>query len=80
MSQTWSSLFLQTHDSPAVAAVLRDILEERGYAPYDPFPGGEGTPPGWSDRVRQFVAPGGTGWVRGRGGPVGRPRPRAAAH
>jgi len=24
MSQTWSSLFLQTHDSPAVAAVLRD--------------------------------------------------------
>jgi len=70
MSQTWSSLFIQTHDSPAVAAVLRDILEERGYAPYDPFPGGEGTPPGWSNLVRQFVAPAQAGWVRVLGEPV----------
>lgn len=70
MSQTWSSLFLPTHDSPAVAGALRDILKGRGYEPYDPFPGGTGTPPGWSDLVRQFVAPAREGWVRVLGEPV----------
>jgi len=70
MSQTWSSLFLPAHDSPAVAGALREILEARGYAPYDPFPGGTGTPPGWSDLVRLFVAPPCEGWVRVIGEPL----------
>ena len=49
--------------------VLRSALEGAGYAPYDPFPGGTGTPPGLAQWTRLFVAPAQDGWVRVLGEP-----------
>jgi hypothetical protein len=70
MNQTWYSLFLPTSESPPIADALRALLAAQGYAPYDPFPGGTGTPPNLRDMVRQFVAPAQAGWVGVLGQPV----------
>ena len=64
MSQTWNSLFIPGADANAVAEALRALLVRHGCAPYDPFPGGTGTPPELSALVRLFVAPAQDGWVR----------------
>ncbi len=64
MSQTWHSLFIPGADTSAVAEALRALLTRRGCAPYDPFPGGTGTPPELTALVRLFVAPAQDGWVR----------------
>jgi len=64
MTQTWTSLYVQLTDSAVAADALRSLLAERGYQPYDPFPGGTGTPPGQKETVRLFVAPAQDGWVR----------------
>lgn len=40
-----------------VAVALRATLAALGYQPYDPFPGGTGTPLGLNVTVRLFVAP-----------------------
>ena len=66
----WHSLYLPTTDSQAVADALRSLLEAQGYRPYDPFPGGTGTPPNLADMVRQFVAPVQDGWVLVLGEPA----------
>jgi hypothetical protein len=63
MSQTWYRLFLPTADAGPVAAALASTLGAQGYAPYDPFPGGTGTPPGLTALTRMFVAPPQEGWV-----------------
>ncbi len=69
MSQPWHSLFLRTTRAEPVIDALREALAARGYMPYDPFPGGTGTPPKLAANVRQFVAPPLAGWVRVLGAP-----------
>jgi hypothetical protein len=66
---SWHSLYIQSEDSAAVTAMLRDALQQVGYIPYDPFPGGLGTPPELKTFVRHFVAPAQDGWVRILGEP-----------
>jgi hypothetical protein len=69
MNLTWYCLYLPRLDSEQVAEALRSLLAAQGYQPYDPFPGGAGTPPGLRAMVRQFVAPVQEGWVRVLGQP-----------
>lgn len=70
MKLSWYSLYLHTNDTLAVAESLRALLTAQGYAPFDPFPGGSGTPPGLSNTVRQFIAPPQRGWLRLLGQPI----------
>jgi hypothetical protein len=67
MSQSWNRLFIAPTDtapSPAaVATALQTVLEAQGYDPYDPFPGGTGTPLGLTQMVKLFVAPPQDGWI-----------------
>ncbi len=60
----WASAYLPGVTKKQVVAVLRELYESSGYQPYDPFPGGTGTPPTLSRSVRLFVAPTHKGWVR----------------
>ena len=69
MSQNWHCLLIPGADPAGVAAALHDQLAVEHYAPYDPFPGGTGTPPRLRDMVRHFVAPAQDGWVRVLGEP-----------
>ncbi len=64
MSQTWYSLYVPVTDPEPVIAALRSLLAAHGYATYDPFPGGTGTPPGFTHTVRLFAAPPRDGWLR----------------
>lgn len=64
MSQIWTSLYVSLTDAAAVAAALQSLLTDKGYQPYDPFPGGAGTPLGQKETVRLFVAPPQDNWVR----------------
>jgi hypothetical protein len=63
MSQNWYRLFVPTADSKRVLAALRTPLEALDYTPFDPFPGGTGTPPGLTALVRLFVAPPQGEWI-----------------
>lgn len=63
MSDPWYSLFVRSDDPAPVIDALRATLDARGYAPYDPFPGGTGTPLKLAATVRHFIAPPQTGWV-----------------
>jgi hypothetical protein len=63
MSQNWYRLFVLSNDAAHVATALRTPLEARDYVPFDPFPGGTGTPPGLTETVRLFVAPPQRDWV-----------------
>ncbi len=60
--------YVQATHSPADA--LRDTLSADGWRPYDPFPGGIGTPPALKHFVRLLVAPPVGGWVRIYGDPA----------
>lgn len=55
----WQSLYLFYDDTDALAACLRDILQQRGFTLYHPF----GTTPGiaYTQYVRAFIAPAGAG-------------------
>ncbi|GIV81472.1 MAG: hypothetical protein KatS3mg051_0826 [Anaerolineae bacterium] len=64
MAPGWHSLYIADVSPEAVSAALISVLGKHGYTPYDPFPGGAGTPPGLTDLVRLFVAPPQEGWVR----------------
>ncbi len=66
---TWHSLFVHTPDRERVVEALREAHIEHGYAPYDPFPGGTGTPLGLTALVRLFVAPPSGRWVHLLGEP-----------
>lgn len=59
----WTTLYIPRAEAEPVAAALRATLSARGYAPFDPFPGGTGTPPRLAATVRQWVAPAREGWV-----------------
>ncbi|MCD4687227.1 MAG: hypothetical protein K8S97_14965 [Anaerolineae bacterium] len=69
MSDPWYSLYLPLDDPAPVIDALRATLDARGYAPYDPFSGGTGTPLKLTATVRHFVAPAQAGWVRVLGQP-----------
>ncbi len=60
----WHTCYVPMEDAAKVLAALRAALSARGYTPYDPFPGGSGTPPHLRQTVRLFVAPPRAGWVR----------------
>ncbi len=64
MTPSWHSLYIADVSPEAVSAALVSVLGRHGYASYDPFPGGTGTPPGLTDLVRLFVAPAQGGGVR----------------
>ena len=64
MSQSWHCLYIPQATTEDVAGALRTTLAAHGFAPYDPFPGGSGTPPGLQQMARLFVAPPQDGWVR----------------
>jgi hypothetical protein len=61
---TWHSLYVRSEDSSAVAEILLNSLGGLGYKPYDPFPGGLGTPPELKTFIKHFVAPAKDRWVR----------------
>jgi len=69
VTQPWYRLFFPaTLPDPAagaaqIAETLRAVLGDHGFAPYDPFPGGTGTPPGLNVMVRVFVAPPQDGYI-----------------
>jgi hypothetical protein len=65
----WNSVYVPTDDEDKVTAALKKVYEEAGYAAFNPFPGGTGTPKGISERVRLFVAPGESNWARIIGAP-----------
>ena len=65
----WHTLYIPLSDAPSVVSALGAALNARGYTPYDPFPGGGGTPPHFRQTVRLFVAPAQAGWVRVLGAP-----------
>ena len=69
MTPGWQMLYIPHDDTPRIEAALHDALAAQGYQPYDPFPGGTGTPPGLIDLVRCFVAPPVDGWTRILGEP-----------
>lgn len=60
----WHSLFISTDEAVPVVSALLEALALYSYAPYDPFPGGNGTPPAYKRFIRQFVSPARSGWVR----------------
>jgi hypothetical protein len=70
MNQTFYSLYLPTTSAGPVADALRSVLAAHGYTPYDPFPGGKGTPDGLTETVREFAAPPQDGWLRILGQPA----------
>ncbi len=70
MTNSWNSIYLQTHETAAVVITLVESLQALGYQRYDPFSGGMGTPPGLKIFAKHFVAPAQDGWVRILGEPV----------
>lgn len=68
----WYSLYLPVTEAQPVVEALRSLLTAEGYAAYDPFPGGTGTPPGLKETLRQFAAPVQDGWLRLLGQPAER--------
>lgn len=73
MTASWDSLFLPSVSQEAVAATLRQSLEDFGYTLFNPF----GIMPGksYAHSVRLFVAPAENDWVR----VIGAPDPRLVA-
>lgn len=57
-------LFFPSSNSLEVESILKSRLQESGYAFYDPFPGGAGTPVGLQQRIRSFLSPPHNNWVR----------------
>lgn len=60
----WSSLYLPTAEQEDVAAALVGIHTRVGYQPFNPFPGGSGSPIRAIQFSRLFVAPPQEGWTR----------------
>jgi hypothetical protein len=65
----WHNLYFRSNEQPSIAAALTEVLQQHGYQPYDPFPGGSGTPIGVTTFVKLFVAPPVDCWVRVLGEP-----------
>lgn len=54
---------------PNAADLVIDAYASLGYAAYDPFPGGSGTPIGYNALIRQFASPPDEGWITVYGDP-----------
>lgn len=67
-AQRWDQLCLHTEATAHIADQVRATLMRHGYAPYDPFHGGSGTPPRFKRFVRLFILPPQDGWTRILGG------------
>jgi hypothetical protein len=67
----WSSVYLPLADRKQVMQALQAIHTAAGYVPYNPYPGGMGTPSGVTEMVKLFVAPLEKGWIR----LIGQPNP-----
>ena len=65
----WHTVYAPLEDAAPLVTALEAALSAQGYAAYDPFPGGGGTPPHMRQTVRLFVAPARAGWVRVLGAP-----------
>ncbi|NJL93520.1 MAG: hypothetical protein HC915_07190 [Anaerolineae bacterium] len=66
----WSTAFVPLGDPQRIADVLHEVHTAHGYQPYNPYPGGTGTPSSVNSLVRLFVAPAKAGWTR----LIGKPR------
>ncbi len=64
MSNPWYSLFLLSDQFDEVAQTLRGIYQNLGWTPYDPFPGGLGTPFSLKVFSKGFVLPSNSKVVR----------------
>ena len=64
MTILWSSVYIPIGDEERVTAALQATYTAAGYTPYNPFPGGTGTPKGIETRIRLFAAPGEDNWTR----------------
>ncbi|MCS6870210.1 MAG: hypothetical protein NZ571_02010 [Anaerolineae bacterium] len=62
--QRWDQLCLQRESAQEIAEQVRATLLRHGYAPYDPFHGGSGTPPRLKQFVRLFILPPQDSWTR----------------
>jgi hypothetical protein len=60
----WQRILVASQDTSHLIAALKDIYQAHEYKPYDPFPGGTGTPVRLADKVRLFVCPPAGGWLR----------------
>lgn len=60
----WGIWLLHTEDQAGVAQSLMRAFQGVGLTPYDPFPGGVGTPISFKTFQRQFVTPAHEGWVK----------------
>ncbi len=65
----WHSLYFRSNEVSSIVAALVETYQQRGYQPYDPFPGGSGTPIGVKTFIRLFIAPPIDCWVRVLGEP-----------
>lgn len=64
MSNPWYSYFVLSDDQTDVANRVLAAYQSAGWATYDPFPGGSGTPFTFKSFAKQFVLPGSNGSVR----------------
>lgn len=60
----WQRILVASEDATQLITALKVIYQAHEYKPYDPFPGGTGTPVRLADKVRLFVCPPDGGWLR----------------
>jgi hypothetical protein len=60
----WASVYVPLTDRSKLISALEKLYEAEGYTPYDPFPGGTGTPTGITSSIRLFVGAAEHGWTR----------------
>jgi len=60
----WSSVYIPQVKQKTLVEAYTAVHLAAGYQPYNPFPGGGGTPANTSELIRQFAAPHSQGWTR----------------
>jgi hypothetical protein len=60
----WACSFIPTSKRKNLVATVEAVALQAGYQPYNPFPGGSGTPMGKHDFIRLFAGPKQAGWIR----------------
>jgi hypothetical protein len=64
MSNAWYSLYLRSENPSEVSDTLQSVFQNLGWTPYDPFPGGVGTPFSLKIFAKAFVLPADTSLIR----------------
>lgn len=62
LTPIWQHLLLANIAPDDALTAMKNVLENAGYASYDPFPGGSGAPIGKRIRIRAFAAPPSPNW------------------